>query len=227
MKKGILFFAIIAVLLMGFTIDSHAVTGGKGRGKGTEMSKKMPGKGPGMCGQCMAMSGERPMMGMGMMTEMIKHLGLDEKQTAEFKALHLKMKKERIQKNADIRIAELELGEILDKDAVDMKAAEAKVRQIESLRSDMKLSHIRTHEEVKAMLTPEQRQKLDSFRGMGMGMGRGMGHGMGMGHPMGKGRGMGKMGDCRMMQMKTMEDDDMPGMEHGDDSDMDHDGDSD
>ena len=215
MKKGILFFAIIAVLLMGFTIDSDAVTG-KGRGRGTEMSKKMPGKGPGMCGQCMAMSGERPMMGMGMMTEMSKHLGLDEKQTAEFKALHLKMKKERIQKEAEVRIAELELGEILDKDAVDMKAAEAKVRQIESLRSDMKLSHIRTHEQVKAMLTPEQRQKLDSFRGMGMGMGRGMG----MGHPTGKGRGMGKMGDCRMMQMDQMAEDDMQGTEDRDDSDM-------
>jgi len=40
-------------------------------------------KGQGMCGQCMGMAGERPMMGAGMMS-MITNLGLDEKQTAAF-----------------------------------------------------------------------------------------------------------------------------------------------
>jgi Spy/CpxP family protein refolding chaperone len=215
MKKSILFFAIIIVFLSGFAIDSHADMCEKGRGWGMPMSHRMQGMGPGNCDGWMAMSGERPMMGMGMM---ISNLGLDEKQTAEFRAIHLTMKKERIQKNAEIRIAELELRELLDSDPVDMKAAEAKVKQIESLRSDLKMLHIRTHEKVKAMLTPEQKKKLDSFMGMGYGMRRGMGRGMGM------------TGNCWMMgntggmvqtdQMNPPDEDTMQGDEDMDDADM-------
>jgi len=79
------------------------------------------------------------------------------------------MKKERIQKDAEISVAEMELGEVLASGSVDMKAAEAKVRQIESLQSELKILHIKTHEAVRAMLTPEQRKKFDAMRGMGMG----------------------------------------------------------
>ena len=204
MKKSVLLFTIIVVFLAGFAIDSHADMREKGRGWEMPMCNKMHGMVPGMCG-CMAMSGERPMRGMGMM---IKNLGLDGKQTAEFRAIHLTMKKERIQKNAESRIAELELRELMDSDPVDMKAAEAKVKQIESLRSELRMLHIRTHEKVKAMLTPEQRKKLDSF----------MGHGMGM------------MGNCRMMgniggmgqtdQINQADEDDMQGDEDIDVADM-------
>ncbi len=218
MKKSVLFFAIIFIFLAGFTIDSHADMRGKGRGWGMPCNT-MQGMGPGMCGPCMAMSGEQPMRGMGMrMRMMISNLGLDEKQTAEFRSIHLTMKKERIQKSAEIGIAELELREVLNSDPVDMKAAEAKVKQIESLRSDLKMLHIRTHEKVKAMLTPEQRKKLGGFMGMGRGMGHHMGHGMGMMEDcrmMGNMSGMGQMG-----QMNQADEDTMQGDEEMDDTDM-------
>ncbi len=42
-----------------------------------------------------------------------------------------------------------------------MGAVEAKVKQTESLRTDLLMSHIRTLEEIKAKLTPEQRQKFN------------------------------------------------------------------
>ncbi len=210
MKKSILFVAVVVVLLMGFGIDAEARCG-KGHGRGMGMAM-----GAGICDQCVGMPGGGPMMGHGMMA-MSKRLGLDEKQAAEFKALHFKMKKESIQKRADVRIAELELSELVNADPVDMKAAEAKVRQIESLRSELKLLRIRTHEAVKAMLTPEQKEKLGTFMGMGMKMGHGMGM-MGdcgcrmMGYP-------GRMGqkDC---WMKQMSEDPMQGMDDMDDSDM-------
>jgi Spy/CpxP family protein refolding chaperone len=217
MKKSVLFFAMIVVFLAGFTIDSHADMRGKGRGWGGPMCDKMQGMGPGMCGQCMAMSGERPMRGMGM-RRMISNLGLDEKQTAEFRAIHLTMKKERIQKNAQISIAELELREVLDKDPVDMNTAEAKVKHIESLRAELKMLHIRTHEKVKAMLTPEQKKKFDSFMGMGYGMRHGMGRGMGMRGNclmMGNPGGMGQMD-----QINQADEDDMQDDEDMDDSEM-------
>ncbi|MDH4231018.1 MAG: periplasmic heavy metal sensor [Nitrospirota bacterium] len=217
MKKSVLFFTVIFIFLAGFTIDSHAHVRGKGRGWGMPACSTMQGMGPCMCGGCMAMSGERPMMGMGMRM-MISNLGLDEKQAAEFRAIHLTMKKERIQKNAEIRIAELELRELLDKDPVDTKVAEAKVKQTESLRSELKMLHIRTHEKVKAMLTPEQRKKLESFKGMGYGMRHGMGRGMGM------------MGNCLMMgnpggmgqsdQMNPADEGEMQGDEDIDDAEL-------
>jgi Spy/CpxP family protein refolding chaperone len=207
MKKSIWFFALVVALLMGLGIDAEAMCG-KGHGaKGMGMAMES-----GMCGKCMGMAGEGPMMGGGMMV-MSKKLGLDEKQTAEFKAIHLKMKKERIQKKAEIKIADLELKELLDADPVDMNSVEAKVRKIESLRSELKMSHIKTHETVKAMLTPEQKEKLGSFMGMRMGGGMGM---MGDGgcRMMGDRGRMGRM-NCCMQQM----DDAMPGTEDKDDSD--------
>ena len=212
MKKSVLLVAFVVIFLMGLSIDSDARMCGKGMGKG--MGKA---KGPGMCGQCMGMSGEHPMMGAGMKA-MITNLGLDEKQNEAFKAIHLKMKKERIQKSADLSVAEVELGEVLDNDPVDMKAAEAKVRQIESLRSELKMLHIRTHGAVKAMLTPEQRKKLDSITGKGM-----MGCGMEMDCARGMGRGRGMMEKCRMMGDRggmNMSDDDTQDVDDMDDADM-------
>ncbi len=41
-----------------------------------------------------------------------------------------------------------------------MKAVEASLKKAESVRTDLKLSHIRAREEIKAILTPEQRKKL-------------------------------------------------------------------
>lgn len=206
MKKRVLLLAVVFVFLTGLTIQSDAGMRSKGKGMGM---------GPGKCDKCMGMQGKQPMIGAGMMG-MIKELGLDDKQAAEFKSIHLKMKKERIQKGAEVRIAELELQELQSKDRVDMKAAEAKIRQIETLKSEMKISHIRTHESVKAMLTPEQRKKLDSFRGMGQGMGmRGnmkkncgmMGNMQGSGQPQ-------QMDEYNPQDQEDTEDSDMPDEGH-------------
>ena len=148
-------------------------------------------------------------MGAGMMGMMIKHLELDAKQASAFKAIHLKMKKESIQKKAELEIAGLELGELRSSDPIDMKAAEAKVRQIESLRSDLKILHLRAHEQVRGMLTPEQKIKLESF------MEKRMGHGMGMMRNCGM---MGNMGG--MGRMHQMEEGDMQGEEGMEGHDM-------
>jgi Spy/CpxP family protein refolding chaperone len=64
-----------------------------------------------------------------------------------------------------------------------MNAVEAKVKQLEAMKTEMQLSHIKAMEECKAKLTPEQRKK---FREMieaepmmeGMGMKHDQGHSM-------------------------------------------------
>ncbi|HXX81653.1 MAG TPA: Spy/CpxP family protein refolding chaperone [Thermodesulfovibrionales bacterium] len=120
---------------------------------------------------------------------MWKHLmglGLDEKQKEAVKAIRSKEMKGMIKKRADKQIAKVELKEILAKDPVDMRAVEAKLKQIEVIETDMRLAHINTMEEVKALLTPDQKKRMkemiemgpmrggmDMMRGCGM-MGGGM-----------------------------------------------------
>jgi len=105
-------------------------------------------------------------MGMGMMGEehqvwkALRDLGLGEKQMETIKDIRNKAKKEAIRKGADLRIAGLELRELLDKEPVDVTAVEAKLKQMEPLRTEMRLLLIKSLEEIKAVLTPEQKQKF-------------------------------------------------------------------
>ncbi len=127
-----------------------------------------------MTGSDAQMMGEMRQGGMGMMHgmgggmmeaehpvwKMMMELKLDDHQREKVKAIKRKAMKDMIRKSADLRIAQLELKDLLDKDSVDMKAVEAKLRHIEKMRTDMHLSLIKAVEEVKAILTPEQKKKL-------------------------------------------------------------------
>lgn len=87
-------------------------------------------------------------------------LGLDENQKGSLKEIMGGVRKDSIRKRADLQIARIELKDILDKDQVDMNAAEVKLKQLESLKTDMRLAHLKAMEEIKAKLTPEQRDKF-------------------------------------------------------------------
>jgi Spy/CpxP family protein refolding chaperone len=86
------------------------------------------------------------------------------------------MMKETIRRTADMRIVQIELKDLLSQDPVDMKAVEeAKVKQLEMMKTEMHLSHIKAMEDCKTKLTPEQRKKLREMieagpmmEGMGM-----------------------------------------------------------
>ncbi len=86
--------------------------------------------------------------------------GLDDKQKSEVKEIKSRIMKEMIKKRADEHIAHIELRDLLDKDPVDMKTIEAKLKQIETVKTGIHLSLIRAREEVKSKLTPEQRKKF-------------------------------------------------------------------
>ena len=88
-------------------------------------------------------------------------LGLSDEQVKQLTQIFSQMTKARIKQRADIRIAELELGELLEADPVDMGQVEGKLKAIEGLRTTLRLSLIKAHEQAKGILTPEQRQKLE------------------------------------------------------------------
>jgi Spy/CpxP family protein refolding chaperone len=133
----------------------------------------MPGRrmGCGMMGGGMGYGMMGPMM-MGHLSMMrgFMNLDLNDKQKEELFNLRDKSMKEIIRKRSDREIAMLELRELLEKEPVDMKAVEAKVKQVDSLRSDIFLTIIKAREDMKSKLTPAQLKQLKGMYRQGCGM---------------------------------------------------------
>ena len=116
-----------------------------------------------------------------LITIMLHHrteLGLSADQVSRLEALRGDFTREAIRRGADIRIAELDLATLLEQDPVDLTKVEAKVREVAQLRADLRIARLRTVEQGKAVLTPEQRTRLQAMLSGGM-----MQHGSG-GMPM-------------------------------------------
>ncbi|HYA86949.1 MAG TPA: Spy/CpxP family protein refolding chaperone [Nitrospirota bacterium] len=96
----------------------------------------------------------------GHLWQAFKQLDLTDTQKTAIHEIRTTLKKDMIQKRADIQIAKIELRERLHKDSVDMSAIESQVKKIEGLKTAMILNAIKAREEIKAKLTAEQRKKL-------------------------------------------------------------------
>lgn len=207
---------VMVVLFLGFLFvvfgwnTSYAQMCGCMGKMGEGMHGDMPMMG-GMEHQGMGMMEGMKHEGMGMMGEdhpMWKHLmglGLDEKQKEAIKEIRGRLMKDTIRKKADKQIAQIEMKDLLDKDPVDMKAVEAKLKQREAIETDIHLSHIKAMEEVKAKLTPEQRKKMKEMIGMGMMGGMGMMQGCGMMGGMMEHGGMGATPPAEKKEQPPME----------------------
>ena len=119
----------------------------------------------GMQGEGMMMGNDHPMW------KHIMGLGLDDKQKDAIEAICSKVMKETVKAMADKQIAGIELKDLLYKDPVDMKAVEVLVKKSESLKTEMFLAHIKAREEIKSILTPDQKKRLkEMMEGAGCGM---------------------------------------------------------
>ncbi|MEN6439977.1 MAG: periplasmic heavy metal sensor [Syntrophobacter sp.] len=90
-------------------------------------------------------------------------LNIDENRMGAIREIQVRAVKDGIRKRAELQIAAIELKEILSKDPVDIKAVEAKLKQIASARADIQLSHIKAVEEIKNKLTKEERKRFKEF----------------------------------------------------------------
>jgi Spy/CpxP family protein refolding chaperone len=131
------------------------------------------GMGQGMMGDC-GMGGQM-MEAEDHMSKHLMGLNLDEQQRTLIGEIKSRMMKDNIRRTADMRILHIELKDLLRQDPVDMKATEAKVKQLEMMRTEMHLSHIKAMEDIKTKLTPEQKKKFREMleagpmmEGMGM-----------------------------------------------------------
>ncbi len=116
-----------------------------------------------------------------------ERLKLNNDQVEKLKRLRSDYRKEVIKRRANLRVAELELWELIDAKNLDMGKAEKKVREVEAMRSDLMLYRLKTLQETRKFLTDEQ---YEQFREIGF---RSMRHMMG-GHGMMGGMGGGMMG---------------------------------
>ncbi len=184
MKRMGIGFALLLLIGVGSSAFAHQEgTAGEGQqdgmmmdGRMMEMMHRMRGHGD---------AAERPLI--SIMLQNQEELKLAPEQVQKLETLRLDFRKGAIKRSADLQVAELELAELRRKEPVDLAKVEAQVKRIETLRAEQRLSRIKAIEEGKALLTPEQRKKLDT-----LGLSVGGGHATGMtGCPMMMG-GMGR-----------------------------------
>jgi Spy/CpxP family protein refolding chaperone len=138
---------------------------------GAELAQQMQGRGGmgsmgGPMGRMMGDPAERPLI-----TIMLHHrteLGLSADQVSRLETLRSDFTREAIRRDADIRVAELDLTSLLEQDPADLSKVEAKVREAAQLRADLRIARLRAIEQGKALLTPEQRTRLQTMLSGGM-----------------------------------------------------------
>jgi Spy/CpxP family protein refolding chaperone len=143
---------------------------GKGGGVMGQMGHGMQGCGKmcsGMGMGCGMMGGDH---GMGCCKKEFflcckKELELTDKQVTDLKSIKMDFQKGKIRKEADLKIARLELKSLMHDDDAPIKDIEAKMKAAANLKTEMKLSHIKAYRKAKALLTPEQMEKMK--KGMG------------------------------------------------------------
>jgi uncharacterized membrane protein len=92
------------------------------------------------------------------------YLGLSPDQVKKLEQLRDNFQRQSIRNDADLRIVELDIASALDSPTVDVAKVEAKVREAEKLRADLRIARIKVIEQAKAVLTAEQRKKyLDAI----------------------------------------------------------------
>jgi Spy/CpxP family protein refolding chaperone len=92
-----------------------------------------------------------------------QELGLTSAQVTELERLRNEFEREGIRLEADAQITEMELADLLRKDPVDLIEVEAKVRQSERLRAELRVARIRVIERGKGQLDAEQKSRLQDL----------------------------------------------------------------
>ena len=109
----------------------------------------------------------------GMMGDMnlcmgrVDQLGLSDDQIAKLKAIHREMQKKRVRCDADLKIAKIDLSEIMDVKDFNMDKAAAIVKKTGDLKTAFYLAMLADIKEVRSVLTDTQFKQM---RKMMMGM---------------------------------------------------------
>jgi Spy/CpxP family protein refolding chaperone len=156
--KHILFTMLAAVGLLALSMPVPAFS---------EM-KDMP-----MCGHCeghgqMMERGHMDKMGdmMGMCMAHAGKMGLSDDQLMKMKPLHSDMQKKQARYAADLKIAEIELADIMDVKDFDLEKGAFAVKKIAELKTSHQLEMLKAMKEMRTILTDEQFKNMKKMMSM-------------------------------------------------------------
>jgi Spy/CpxP family protein refolding chaperone len=127
-------------------------------------SMKEPGEGH---GQMMDMDKMGDMMDMCM--EQADKMGLADEQIMKMKPLHSEMQKKHARFKADLKIAQIELREIMEVKDFDLEKAGSAAKKIAEIRTAHHLEMLKAMKEMRTILTDEQFAKMKKMMSMKMG----------------------------------------------------------
>lgn len=111
------------------------------------------------------MMGDGKMGMMGMMEQRMAHmffldrsaeLGLSAEQVGQLKMLYSDCRKENIRSAAEVKIARLELADLLEGDSWSLQEVEPLVRKLHKLEGDIQVRHLQGLNDARKVLTAEQ-----------------------------------------------------------------------
>jgi Spy/CpxP family protein refolding chaperone len=119
----------------------------------------------GMCNMCgMEMDKMDGMKDMsGMCLEHAKKMGLSDEQINKIKPIHWAMEKANARYKADLKIAEIDMMEIMDVKDFDLDKANAAVQKIAAIKTAHHLEMLKSMKEVRSILTDEQFKKMKTM----------------------------------------------------------------
>lgn len=91
-------------------------------------------------------------------------LGLSDEQAAEIRRIHLQERKAAIRRNADLRIARLELEELMSAATVDEAKVAARVKALGELQAAALKDRTESRLAIRRLVTAEQFQKMQQAR---------------------------------------------------------------
>jgi len=152
---------VAAAALLTFMVPAPAFSEMKGMTMKTQK---------GAHGQMMDM-GSMDMMDdmMGTCIEHADMMGLTEDQTMKMKSVHTEMQKRQARFKADVKIAEIELMQILDVKDFDLEKANVAVKKIADIKTAHHLEMIKAMKEMRTILTDDQFKKMKKMMSMKMG----------------------------------------------------------
>ena len=152
---------VAAAALLAFNLSVPAFSQMK------DTSMKEHGEGHGQ----MMETGDLEKMGdmMGMCIEHAEMMGLTDDQIMKMKPVHSEMQKKQARFKADLKIAEIELGEIMEVKDFDLEKAGFAVRKISEIKTAHHLEMLKAMKEMRTILTDEQFKKMKKLMPMKMG----------------------------------------------------------
>jgi Spy/CpxP family protein refolding chaperone len=97
---------------------------------------------------------------MGMCIEQAGSMGLTDDQIIKMKSLHREMQRKQARFKADLKIAQIDLMEIMEVKDFDMDKAASAVRRITEIRTAQQMAMLKAVREMRTMLTEDQFKKM-------------------------------------------------------------------